>query len=272
MTEIRHLSETGRRAVETEESRKLLDGGNVFLSTKSILRMLREHGHTITFFIVGEVHDWYPELIQEIKELGHEVAYHSHTHVPIDGISSLVKDLQESERFIAGFKPVGFRAPRASMTVECLRELARHGFVYDSSSYGSLCEHTKMAGIIEIPISTYRLRPRQGSTFPNPFSARLLGNLEIPFGSGYSVSLFSLVSPSIVSYFIKKCNQRGVPSILCLHPWQLCRRRIRSLSNAVLSRLWMLPYDLSCLRAFKHLLKNHEFCTISELIENMGIS
>jgi len=271
VTEKRHLSEAGRRSVETKENRRHLDRGFVPSSTRQMLQTIKEYGHIVTFFVVGEVYDWCPDLIQEIREMGHEVAYHSHTHAPLSTSESLRKELQKSRKFIEAFRPKGFRAPRALITRECLGELATHRFVYDSSSYGPFSASGKVLGIIEVPISTYGPRQNKPLTLPRPLSLALLRNLEIPFGSGYFISLFSLVSPTLVSYFVKKSNERGMPAVLSLHPWQLYRRCSNSRTKLGFSRLGMLPYDLPCYRAFEHLLRSHSFCTMSELIEGTGI-
>lgn len=269
VTEKRRLSTTGRSCVETEKDRRLLDAGYVLPYTERILGLLRKHGHSATFFVVGEVSDWYPDLIGEIREEGHEVAYHSHTHIPLRSVRSLEEELEKSRRFIETFKPRGFRAPRARMTRECLAELARWGFVYDSSSYGSFTALRRIERVIEVPISTYSFRNVTATTLPRPLSFSLLRNLEIPFGSGYFISLISLVSPNLVSRFIEKSNQKGCPSILCLHPWQLSSKRASSISRTHISQLALVPYDLSCYRAFEHLVRNHDFCSVFELIEDM---
>jgi len=244
-----------------------MDDGAVVSSTRRMLEVLREYGHTVTFFVVGEVYNWYPDLVHGLKELGHEVAYHSHTHTPFNAIDFLRRELQESRMLIKAFRPKGFRAPRASITRDCLSELARSGFVYDSSSYGPFDASGKMSGIVEVPISTYGVKFRKPLDLPRPLSFALLRNLEIPFGSGYFISLLSSVSPALVSYFVNKCNNKGMPAVLSLHPWQLYRKGTGASVSRGFSRLGMLPYNLSCDRAFEHLLRSHSFCTMYELIE-----
>lgn len=241
----------------------------MLLSTRGILQLLRRHGHTATFFVVGEVNDWYPTLIQEIREQGHEVAYHSHMHQPFTGVDSLKREVERSKDFIECFRPRGFRAPRARITPECLAELSRQGFVYDSSSYGPFSMCQRIEGVLEIPISTYGLCKDRPLILPRPLSFYLLSGFEIPFGSGYFISLLSLVSPSLIGRLIEKSNQRGYPSVLCLHPWQLVEKPASSIHRKNLKRLGLFPYDISCYRAFEHLVKNYKFISISELIDDM---
>jgi peptidoglycan/xylan/chitin deacetylase (PgdA/CDA1 family) len=267
LTEWRYLSEAGKRLVKTEENRRALDAGYLPLSTRRVLHALRNSGQTATFFVVGEINDWYPTLTREIKELGHEVAYHSHSHIPLGTVDSLRKELRKSRKFLDDFRPIGFRAPRASITEKCLTELASHGFVYDSSSYGPYYSSGRFDGILEVPISTYSVRDDVTLTLPRHMSLRLLRNLEIPFGSGYFISLLSLLNPALVSYLIHKANKRGDTAVLCLHPWQLFSRPTDSLLEMNFFRFGLFPYEVSCNRAFEHLLRKHKFCSVSELIE-----
>jgi hypothetical protein len=222
--------------------------------------------------VVGEVSEWYPALIDEIREEGHEVAYHSHTHTPLKSVHFLEEELEKSRSFIKKYRPRGFRAPRARITQECLAHLRKRGFVYDSSSYGSFTTLGKIEGIIEVPISTYSLHEHTVVTVPRHLSLSILHNLEIPFGSGYFISLISLATPRLVSCLIDKSNQKGCPAILCLHPWQLSSNIARSISRTDLPNLALFPYNVSCSRAFEYLIRNHSFCSILELIEDMRVS
>lgn len=267
VTETKHLSGVEKRYVETEEGRRLLDGGSLVSSTKRILQALREQGQAVTFFVVGEVYKWYPNLVHELGDSAHELAYHSHTHTPFKTAGALRGELQRSREFIETFKPKGFRAPRALITHECLSELVRFGFTYDSSSYGPFSTARKMSGITEIPISTYAIGKDAYLTLPRPLTFDLLRRLEIPYGSGYFISLLSSASPALVSYFIRKSNAKGIPAILSFHPWQLSCKRARIPVGKRLFRLAMLPYDVPCDRAFEHILRSHDFCTMQELIE-----
>lgn len=271
MTEKKYLTRVGKTRIESEDGRHNLDASHVLVSTRRLLYELRRCRHTATFFVVGEIYDWYQSLIKEIREAGHEVAYHCHTHTPLDTEASLRQELHKSREFIAAFRPKGFRAPRATITSNCLAELAKQGFLYDSSSYGPFSSSARMEGILEVPISTYSLREVK-LTLPRPLSTNLLFNLEIPFGSGYFISLLSQLNPSLMSYFIEKSNRKGQPSVLCLHPWQLFRNQEESLLEMGFARLLLFPYGISCDKAFEHLVRRYKFCSMLELLENLDLT
>ena len=60
----------------------------------SILETLRANNVKITFFIVGEWSDKYPEEVKKISEAGHEIGTHSNTHPHVNNLSA-EKNLEE---------------------------------------------------------------------------------------------------------------------------------------------------------------------------------
>ena len=60
----------------------------------SILETLRANNVKITFFIVGEWADKYPEEVKKISKAGHEIGTHSNTHPHVNNLSA-EKNLEE---------------------------------------------------------------------------------------------------------------------------------------------------------------------------------
>lgn len=60
----------------------------------SILETLKDNNVKITFFMVGEWIDKYPEAVKKIYEAGHEIGSHSNTHPHVNNLSS-EKNLEE---------------------------------------------------------------------------------------------------------------------------------------------------------------------------------
>ena len=118
-----------------------------FLSkpTMEILVLLNELDIKATFFIVANVSDYYPGLIEKIVEYGHEVACHGFDH-SININSSDKKpafSLMEFEqrtgkardilKNITGQEIIGYRAPGAFIGNWMFDVLIKLGFKYDSS-------------------------------------------------------------------------------------------------------------------------------------------
>lgn len=62
----------------------------------SILETLKKNNVHITFFIVGEWAEKYPEAVKKIYEAGHEIGTHSDTHPHVNELS-LEENIQEIE-------------------------------------------------------------------------------------------------------------------------------------------------------------------------------
>ena len=54
----------------------------------SILETLKNNDVHITFFMVGDWVDKYPEAVKKIYEAGHEIGSHSNTHPHVNNLSS----------------------------------------------------------------------------------------------------------------------------------------------------------------------------------------
>jgi len=52
-------------------------------SLKTTLDLLNRHNLKATFFIVGELAEKNPEIIKNIRENDHEIAFHGYNHKPL---------------------------------------------------------------------------------------------------------------------------------------------------------------------------------------------
>lgn len=109
--------------------------------TEKVLDLLAEHQAQSTFFVVGKVAETEPALIKKIASLGHEIAFHSYQHTPLDLDSpeNFYQQTQMSKAYIedlTGQPVVGFRAPIFSLTSSTrwvTDILLKLGFQYSSS-------------------------------------------------------------------------------------------------------------------------------------------
>lgn len=229
--------------------RKRLDEGFVLCAGTELLGMLDKHNVRATFFVVSEISEWYPELIEEIKIRGHEIALHSHTHRTLWSKSDLVDEMNRSAKFIYRFNVRGFRAPRGFFKGEYMKVLRRFKIVYDSSSYGTWEVIKPIDGVAEIPISAWvysdskRSRPYFG-----PLNWEMIRE-SFPFGSPYVMGLLGRFSLKCIQFE----NKRKRPTIISLHLWQIIHPE-----NCYKFMLWLLSHEiLSILYCIKchHLLE-----------------
>jgi hypothetical protein len=249
----------------TPESGRRRDNGYIPRVTRELISALKRYDQHITFFVVSDLYDWYPECIEEIAAAGHEIAWHTQTHRRLGSAQDLLDELKLSENFRARFRPEGFRAPFVYLPPGLHEILASHGFTYSSSSY-DIDESQAFGGVREFPISS--LKVRAGTMpFPKHLSFRLLSR-RIPFGSGL---MLPLLGSSIVP-LIKFWNRRGMSAHLFVHPWQLYRPaavtgtafRLKALRAAPLG----FPYQVNISALFEKLLAGLRFETFSELLRN----
>ena len=99
----------------------------------SILETLKKNNIHITFFIVGNWIDKYPEAVKKINEAGHEIASHSNTHPHVNNLSA-EKNLEEINlsvskiEKITGQKTNLYRAPYGEYNDTVIQTAQENGF------------------------------------------------------------------------------------------------------------------------------------------------
>ena len=89
----------------------------VIQGINKILEMLRKKETSVTFFMVGELLEYKPELLDLILENDHEIAFHTMKHTRIDSLNFSNKFDEEIKIFdkLTNGKSKGFRAPSFSL-------------------------------------------------------------------------------------------------------------------------------------------------------------
>ena len=250
--------------------KKLKDDGYICDATIDILKILKKHNVTTTFFIIGEIFDWYPWLINEIKDMNHEIGFHTHTHRILQNKKILLEELKLGKKFIDEFDIIGFRAPEMFMKKEYCKILKDWGFTYDSSIYSEFKIFEPVDGFIELPVSTYPiLRSKTPIEFPRILTPSLMIR-EIPFGSGYFIGFLGLN----IQWFIRRLNKNKKPAIIFIHPWQIKEppRIKNNIKGNLLNRFKMIPYNINRRDTFNFLCENYQFIPIKRLINTKGFN
>jgi polysaccharide deacetylase family protein (PEP-CTERM system associated) len=191
--------------------------------TLSFLAKLNAHA---TFFVVGELVEKHPDIIDRIKEGNHEIGFHGFYHEPL--WHSDPKILRtEIERFnnLIKEKCAGFRAPSFSLNTQTrwlLRILEDCGYQYDSSlfpvktplygmqggptapykpSLENIVEFDENARLWEFPLLVYRWR-----------------GVRVPVAGGFYLRFFPA---NMIAKAIKKSNKQNFPAVIFFHNWEL---------------------------------------------------
>jgi len=113
--------------------------------TKQVLRLLDEFGTKATFFVVADVTEHYPGLVEEIAARGHEIACHGLHHAckihpatkkPLMKQGEFEERTHKARKMLqkaSGQQVIGYRAPAAYIAGWMLNSLEKLGFRYDSS-------------------------------------------------------------------------------------------------------------------------------------------
>jgi polysaccharide deacetylase family protein (PEP-CTERM system associated) len=192
----------------------------IVASTRRILDIVDEAGARATFFVLGDVADLHPELVQEIARRGHEVATHGYHHRLVyrqtreDFQADVARSLA-SLRAAVDRPVVSYRAPFFSIVREsrwALDVLPALGLRFDSSVFpvhnhrygipGARRDpYREKSGIVEVPPSTLRI-----------------GRTNVPVAGGV---YFRVLPPAFLRHAYREVNREGLPVVFYLHPWEV---------------------------------------------------
>jgi len=246
-----------------------------------ILNLFRRHGVRATFFVLGEIAQSNPEIIQSIRDGNHEIACHGMNHLPLRELTpekfgadlrkfrSLMADLLQEDIGI-----YGYRAPTFSLdnrTKYALTCLADNGFIYDSSVYPI---KNYLYGVRGAPLSIYRpdfqdvsKQDSKGRMLEFPLTVFEVGRLRIPI-----TSFCSRVLPYVVLRSILRRINRARPFVLYFHPWEICPSTPRVRGIGCLNGLLTYAALEGYLRKVERLLEDFAFSSMMEVLHVHGCS
>jgi peptidoglycan/xylan/chitin deacetylase (PgdA/CDA1 family) len=246
---------------------KKLDKGFTEQITQQLLDLLEKYNIKATFFVLAKLYEWYPELIREIAQNGHEIAFHTYSHNILSDQYSLIKELSMASAFIKEFKVKGFRAPQMYLPFSCLKVLREYGFIYDSSIYGTANKPIIVNGLIEIPVSAI-FSQKNSIIFPKTLKDAIK-YFEIPVGSGIFIGLFDA---RMLSHIIREINQKGRSFVMFIHPWQLTSLPKIEITWKI-SSILKLPYMIKIPKEkLRYLFERHTFSSIQMLLKEYGMA
>ncbi len=244
-------------------------------ATGPILELLDRYQTKASFFVVGEVAERNPHLIQSIFERGHEIGCHTFSH-------KLVWNLDESlfrgelERFhsvmdkiLGTIKIKGFRAPCYSIDNRnkwALKILSNFGYQYDASIFP--LKINPLYGVRGAPTQPYRIsfedvrkEDAKSPLVEFPLCPLIIGRLKIPISGGFYLRALPL---PFIYWGLKKINQSRL-FMLYFHPWEGYEKTPRfklPLYNRVISY-----YGIStALKKLEFLLRHFRFARVDQVL------
>jgi len=267
---------TARRHVKNVDVYSV-DCAGVSKSARRILDLFDEFDKTTTFFIVGEVAERLPELVKEIAEKGHEVAFHGYSHLMLHelGRNKFGDEIEKGAnvlRQMSRQKIRGFRAPNFSLNNEtawALEVLDRKGFKYDSSLFPTITHQYGLYTALCRPYFPSLNDLAQEDSSQNimefPMLIRRVGIFKIPAAGGFYLRLFG---PKFILDSIRAANKRGYPAMCYIHSWEV---HGFPKVNLPIQRRFYAYHRVPCLDHLEKLVEKVNIAPTIEVLETIGI-
>tara|TARA_Y100000996_G_scaffold370486_1_gene318137 strand:- start:1200 stop:2024 length:825 start_codon:yes stop_codon:yes gene_type:complete len=200
---------------------------NVIKGIDKILDLLRKNDTLATFFVVGELLEYDPEILDKILENGHEIGFHTMHHTRLHDFKSKDEFLDELIQFskLTNNKSKGFRAPTFSLDsstswiIDCLEE---KNYTYDSSivpAKSSMYGHSNaQENPYKISSKSIENSDEDGKLTEYPLLVTKFLNKKIPAGGGFYLRTLPL---KIIKNAIKNYEKRQIPATFYIHSWEL---------------------------------------------------
>lgn len=248
------------------EARFQLDDG---ISRHAIAPILEMIGSAkATFYLVGEMVEWYPEVPEKIISAGHEVGFHCHVHRKLNNIKEIEKDLNASASWIQKYKVRGYRAPMINTVEEVYPLLEKQNFLYSSSIYAPTGTAFKKGTVWEIPASTLAIYNSQKDfRAPRHMNLKLLTGGEFPYSSSFMSGLFRRTVYNIIEREFKA----GKSPVIFLHPYEIVTppNYFQRFTKDLLHHPLLLPFTTNKSQFLKDLLKNFPTSTMQDYIKEL---
>jgi len=222
-------------------------------SIVKILSLLEKYDQKATFFTLGYLVKKFPELYSLIHENGHEIGIHGWDHKRLDSIDAIkfdgiIKKTKNTIQDVIGEAPHGYRAPQFSLshsTSWVLDVLEKNGIQYDSSIfpvksplYGSnMAPTTPYYPNYSNPLTK---SDKQEKILELPLLTNTVLNHRFAAAGGFWLRLYGT---SFVKNAIRKMNQKGYPTIIYLHNWELDKIQLKMDHWKSYYGLWKIPMD-----------------------------
>ena len=192
-----------------------------------IIDWLNRNDTYATFFVVGELLEYQPEILDKIIENGHEIGFHTMHHTRLDTVNFKEKFQEEIKIFekLTSGKSIGFRAPTFSLNQSSkwlIDVLEESKYQYDSSVVPA---KTSMYGLPNAEKKPYKISSKslehedsESSIIEFPILATKFLGKKIPAGGGFYLRT---LPQKIITNAIKEYEKNNIPATFYIHSWEL---------------------------------------------------
>ena len=243
-----------------------------------ILDWLRRNDTYATFFVVGELLEFKSELLDQILEGGHEIAFHTMHHTRLDDPNYKEKFSDELQQFskLTNKRSKGFRAPSFSFsksTSWAIDILESHGYVYDSSV---VPVKTRLYGIEDAQTTPYLISSSSpdkndpsGKLIEFPLLTTNFFTKQIPAGGGFYLRALPL---GIIRSAIKHMNKINNPATFYIHSWELAPEIMPKISLPFIDNFITYYNIKKAQKKMTEIIKEFEFTSFERYISKNKIN
>jgi peptidoglycan-N-acetylglucosamine deacetylase len=239
-----------------------------------ILEFLRKHDTYATFFMVGEILEKFPDILDKILENGHEIGFHTMYHSRLDSNNFQEKFSKELDDFaiLTNNKSKGFRAPTFSLNEKsawAIDILEKHGYIYDSSI---VPVKTSMYGNSSASKNPYKITSDSlyqnndnGKIMEFPLMTTKFLGKTVPSGGGFYLRTlpFSVTKKSINQY-----EEKNIPGVFYIHSWELTPEYMPKIKLSIKNN-FITYHNLDKIpNRMSDLLSNFKFTSFERFIQN----
>lgn len=257
---------------------KYLETGNnkptVVNGIDKILDWLRRHETYATFFMVGELLESKPGLLDKIVDNGHEIGFHTMYHTRLDSPNFKEKFVDEIKRFdaLTNGRSRGFRAPTFSLNQSSswvIDILSESRYQYDSSVVPA---KTNLYGFPKAEKKPYLITSRSlekndpnGKLLEFPLATTKILGKQIPACGGFYLRIL----PSrIIENAINTYNKNKIPATFYIHSWELTPEHMPKISMSFVDTFVTYYNIKKAMDKMGKLLKKFKFTSFGRFISD----
>ena len=239
-----------------------------------IVELLRKNETKATFFVVGELLEFKPELLDIILENEHEIAFHTMKHTRIDLPNRREQFQDEIKQFdkLTGGRSKGFRAPSFSLNSNSswlIDVLEENNYEYDSSV---VPVKTSMYGMPNAERKPYKISRNflegdsiGGKIIEFPLLVTKFLGKKIPAGGGFYLRTLPL---RVIENAIKSYEKEKIPGVFYIHSWELTPEFMPRINLSKKDNFITYHNINKAYNKMEDLLKKYEFTSFEIFLQN----
>lgn len=239
-------------------------------SIDDLLGCLDAHGVRGTFFLLGWIARYHPEVVRSIANAGHEIASHGFWHEQVTSLepAEFLDDVRSSKREledVTGAPVLGYRAPSFSIIPGwewAFDVLIEAGYLYDSSLFPIRRRGYGYPSALRTP---HVIQRPNGKLAEFPLATTKILSYSVPAAGGGYLRQFPL---AVIRRAFREASERGESATFYIHPWEIDPEQPR-LAVSQLSRIRHYRGLEATLGRVERLLEEFSFGTIASYLPTM---